>query len=124
MARCHSHVVTDDFGNPRANATPSGYSPSDLRSAYKVTASGSSSTTIAIVDAFGYTNAESDLATYRAQFGLPACQHLAHGLGVALPPVDLAQVLDRLGQDAQWVALGVRLDEQAVGESLPPRISR
>ena len=28
---------------------------------------------IAIVDAFHYANAESDLATYRSQFGLPAC---------------------------------------------------
>src|SRR5437868_4008026 len=31
------------------------------------------SATIAIVDAFGYPNAESDLASYRSQFGLPAC---------------------------------------------------
>jgi subtilase family serine protease len=54
-------------------ATPSGYGPSDLRSAYKVTGTGSSSYTIAIVDAYGYTNAEKDLATYRSQYGLPAC---------------------------------------------------
>ena len=26
-----------------------------------------------MVDAYGYTNAEADLAVYRAQYGLPAC---------------------------------------------------
>ncbi|HET6971560.1 MAG TPA: S53 family peptidase, partial [Phenylobacterium sp.] len=77
-ARCHAHVVTDREGNAIArgaapNVTPSGYGPADLRSAYNVTAQGSASVTVAIVDAYGYDNAESDLATYRAQFGLPAC---------------------------------------------------
>jgi len=56
-----------------AAAVPAGFSPSDLRSAYNVTGTGASSTVIAIVDAFGYPNAERDLATYRSQFGLPAC---------------------------------------------------
>ncbi len=77
-ARCHAHIVTDSAGNwiahkVQPNVTPSGYGPSDLRSAYKVTGSGSASTTIAIVDAYGYRNAESDLAVYRSQFGLSAC---------------------------------------------------
>lgn len=76
-ARCHAHVVTDVRGNPfngkvSPNVTPSGYGPADLRSAYGITSNGSG-TTIAIVDAYGYPNAESDLATYRAQYGLPAC---------------------------------------------------
>lgn len=78
-ARCHAHVVTDVRGNPmngkaspNASSPPSGYGPSDLRSAYNIT-SGGSGTTIAIVDAYGYTNAEADLAKYRAQFGLAAC---------------------------------------------------
>src|SRR5579862_7984439 len=63
----------NDSGQVMAAVTPSGYSPSDLRSAYNITGNGTSSTIIAIVDAFGYPNAESDLATYRKQFGLPAC---------------------------------------------------
>jgi len=75
-ARCHAHVVTDARGSPRngklsPNLVPSGYGPSDLRSAYGISANGTA--TIAIVDAYGYNNAESDLATYRAQYGLPAC---------------------------------------------------
>ena len=38
-----------------------------------MTATGNQATVIAIVDAYGYNNAESDLAAYRAQYGLPAC---------------------------------------------------
>jgi subtilase family serine protease len=72
-ASCHAHVVNDETGHPFATTGPAGYSPADLRAAYSVTGNGTSSTIIAIVDADGYPNAESDLATYRAQFGLPAC---------------------------------------------------
>jgi hypothetical protein len=79
-ARCFAKVVTDARGNIRngkpsltRNAVPAGYGPADLRAAYKVTGSGSSSFTIAIVDAYGYNTAEQDLAVYRAQYGLPAC---------------------------------------------------
>jgi len=77
-ARCHAHVVTDRAGNPivrdvATHATPSGYGPADLRSAYNITGSGSSSTIVAVVDAYGYTNAERDLGIYRSQFNLPAC---------------------------------------------------
>lgn len=79
-ARCHAHVVTDSRGNPQvrdaATSTPPGYNPTDLRTAYNVgvvTSWPSATPVIAIVDAYGYTNAESDLAVYRSTFGLPAC---------------------------------------------------
>ncbi|MGW1162149.1 S53 family peptidase [Streptomyces sp. NPDC002513] len=63
---------------PRAAdaATPSGYGPSDLQAAYGLTAAAAakgSGETIAIVDAYDDPNAESDLATYRSQYGLSAC---------------------------------------------------
>jgi subtilase family serine protease len=75
-ARCFAHVVTDIRGNPKLgkvtpNAVPSGYGPADLRDAYNITTNGT--TTIAIVDAYGYANAEADLGVYRAQYGLPPC---------------------------------------------------
>jgi subtilase family serine protease len=73
QASCHAHIVHDETGSPFATTGPAGYAPADLRAAYSVTGNGTSGTIIAIVDAFGYPNAESDLATYRAQFGLPAC---------------------------------------------------
>jgi subtilase family serine protease len=86
-AICHAHIVTDGVGQHLVNrfgytrpgkggsshVIPQGYGPSDLRSAYNVTAAGSPSTIIAIVDAYGYTNAEADLAVYRSTYGLPAC---------------------------------------------------
>jgi subtilase family serine protease len=83
-ARCHAHIVTDARGNPlegkpegaRPNATPSGYGPSQLQGAYGLTsasASNGAGKVIAIVDAYGYTNADADLQVYRSQFGLPAC---------------------------------------------------
>ena len=65
--------VVNSNGKVRPNVTPSGYGPADLRSAYKLTATGSSSQTVAIVDAYDDPNAEADLGVYRAQFGLPAC---------------------------------------------------
>ena len=60
-------------GKVGPNVTPSGYGPSDLRSAYNLTTTGSSTQTVAIVDAYDDPNAEKDLATYRSTFGLPAC---------------------------------------------------
>ncbi len=56
-------------------ANPSdGYTPCDLQSAYNVVNStGGVGQTVAIVDAFNDPNAESDLGTYRSEFGLPAC---------------------------------------------------
>ena len=68
-AACHAYLRTD----VAPAATPSGFGPADLRSAYKLTTSGSASQTVAIVDAFDAPTAEADLAAYRTQFGLPAC---------------------------------------------------
>ncbi|WP_438290723.1 putative Ig domain-containing protein [Streptomyces sp. HUAS TT7] len=54
-------------------AAPSGYGPSALQSAYALSSSAGAGATVAIVDAYDDPNAESDLATYRSQYGLPAC---------------------------------------------------
>ena len=55
-------------------STPSGLTPANLQSAYKLpSSSAGSGQTIAIVDAYNDPNAESDLAVYRSQFGLSAC---------------------------------------------------
>ncbi len=81
-AHCFAKVVTDARGNIREsmvgprltrNAVPAGYGPADLRSAYGVSGSGTSGYTIAIVDAYGYPNAEADLAAYRSQYNLGSC---------------------------------------------------
>ena len=70
---CHARVVIGSDGYEAAAASPQGLNPADLRSAYNITGTGSSTTTIAIVDAYGYPTAEADLAVYRSAFGLPAC---------------------------------------------------
>ncbi|MFE3179827.1 peptidase S8 [Streptomyces violascens] len=57
-----------------AAAAPSGYGPASIQSAYKLpSATAGSGRTVAIVDAYDDPNAESDLAAYRAQYGLSAC---------------------------------------------------
>jgi N-acetylneuraminic acid mutarotase len=75
-ARCFALARTDVASGTgiKPNATPSGYGPADLQSAYALpSATGGAGQTVAIVDAFDNPNAEADLAVYRAQFGLPAC---------------------------------------------------
>jgi subtilase family serine protease len=75
-ARCFAHVVTDSRGNVVANVTPSGFGPAQLRAAYGISPAPCPQTgcgtgaTVAIVDAYGYSRATSDLAVYRSQFGL------------------------------------------------------
>ena len=70
---CHGRVIADRTGCPHQNPGPAGFSPGQLRSAYKISGMGSSATTIAVIEAYGYANAEADLAVYRTQFGLPPC---------------------------------------------------
>jgi subtilase family serine protease len=55
-------------------AAPSGLSPANLQSAYKLPSStGGSGQTVAIVDAYDDPNAEADLNVYRSQYGLGSC---------------------------------------------------
>lgn len=58
------------------DVTPAGYGPSSLQAAYNLTLAAAASgkdQTVAIVDAYDDPDAESDLAVYRAQYGLPPC---------------------------------------------------
>jgi hypothetical protein len=73
-AACHAHVRTlissDGKARPDATVTrTSGYISADLRDAYKLAAS-STTTTVAIVDAYASPYAAADLAAYRSQTGL------------------------------------------------------
>ena len=61
-----------DAGARSFGPAVSGLTPANLQSAYKL-GSGGSGKTVAIVDAYDDPNAEKDLATYRSNFGLPAC---------------------------------------------------
>lgn len=75
-AACTARQAVDPAGHVvgSASAPPAtGLTPSQLRNAYQLTGTASGGRTVAIVDAYGYPNLARDLATYRSQFGLPAC---------------------------------------------------
>src|SRR5262249_39342802 len=58
----------------RPHAVPAGFGRAALQAAYALpSATAGSGQTVGIVDAFDAPSAESDLAVYRAQFGLPPC---------------------------------------------------
>ncbi|HET9172950.1 MAG TPA: S53 family peptidase [Actinospica sp.] len=74
----HSDAIRNDARSHKigavADATPSGFGPSSLQSAYKLPSStAGSGETVAIVDAYNDPTAAADLAVYRSTYGLPAC---------------------------------------------------
>ena len=76
LYRCHARLHrAGDRGISSRAATPIGYGPADLKAAYNLITDRTATTkpTVAIVDAYGYPAIESDLATYRSFYGLPAC---------------------------------------------------
>ncbi|WP_405869473.1 putative Ig domain-containing protein [Streptomyces sp. NBC_00005] len=75
-ASCFAQRRTDirqRLASAVAAAAPSGLSPANLHSAYNLPSTGGSGLTVAVVDAYNDPNAESDLATYRSQYGLSSC---------------------------------------------------
>ena len=65
--RCFAHAHATAEGFVQAAATPQGFGPADLQAAYKIPTTISGTPIVAIVDAFGYPQLESDLAAYRTQ---------------------------------------------------------
>ena len=77
-AQCLALRRTDIAATPASSTSPdwipSGFGPADLQSAYALpTGTDGTGRTVAIIDAYDLPTAESDLATYRTQYGLPAC---------------------------------------------------
>jgi hypothetical protein len=74
LALVRTNVVSHLGASP--DSPPPGYGPASLRSAYGLAGAAASSgngRTVALVDAFDDPDAQSDLAIYRSQFGLPSC---------------------------------------------------
>ncbi len=71
-ARCFAKRRTSASGGIVSFATPTGLTPANLVSAYKIPTKAVTAT-IGIVDAQDDPSVEADLAVYRKQFGLPAC---------------------------------------------------
>ncbi|HET8606817.1 MAG TPA: S53 family peptidase [Gaiellaceae bacterium] len=119
-AHCYALVVTDARGNPAASSAPSGLSPAQIQSAYgfPTSSTAGATQTIAIVDAYDDPSAESDLAVFSSQYGLPACTS-ANGCfakvnqngGSAAPRKDAGWALE-ISLDVQWahaIAPGARI---------------
>jgi subtilase family serine protease len=73
FARCLSVVLASQL-HAAVGATPAGYGATDLASAYRLPVTRGAGQTVAIVDAFDDPTAETDLAVYRRQYGLPPCR--------------------------------------------------
>jgi len=71
---CDALIRTDLVGHNVQPDLSGGYSPAYLQSAYNApSATNGTGQTVAIVDAYDDPTAESDLASYRTQFGLAPC---------------------------------------------------
>ncbi|MGZ4410487.1 MAG: peptidase S8, partial [Gaiellaceae bacterium] len=109
-ASCHALVVTDGVGNPNATTSPTGLSPDTIKTVYGFSTSSTAGLgqTIAIVDAYDDPTAESDLAMFSGQFGLPPCT-TANGCftkvnqtgGTSYPRKDAGWALE-ISLDIQW----------------------
>lgn len=104
-ARCYARVL-----RPDASTSPTGLSPATIKSVYNFPTSmtAGAGKTIAIVDAYDDPTAESDLAVFSAQYGLPACT-TANGCftkvnqtgGTSYPRKDAGWALE-ISLDVQW----------------------
>jgi subtilase family serine protease len=92
---CQSQRVTTGGHANRIITAPApiGWGATDLEQAYRLPRHRTSSRTIAIIDVGADPRLGSDLATYRAQFGLPACgaangcfRQISYNNGPALSP--------------------------------------
>ena len=115
-ARCYSLVKNEPEGKRRAalDAPPAtALGPADVKSAYQLP-DGGQGQTVAIVDAYGNSHAEADLARYRSYWGLPEC---TSGNG-CLRIVDQDGGTELPPDEAGW-ALETSLDLDAVSAACP-----
>lgn len=73
---CFSKLIADKKHKnqgPLVMGGPTGYGPSQIQSAYKLSGLNANGRTVAIVDAYADPKAEADLAKFRSTYGLPAC---------------------------------------------------
>jgi subtilase family serine protease len=112
-ATCFAQTLVNNNGSTPAASSPSGLNPADIQSAYKL--SGSSTSTVAIVDAYNDPTAEADLGVYRSTFGLPACT-TANGCFRKVSQTGSTTNLPRT--NANW-AVEISLDIDMVSATCP-----
>ncbi|MEW2624601.1 carboxypeptidase regulatory-like domain-containing protein [Streptomyces sp. NPDC048106] len=115
-ARCFADGLADAKGRlvqQDDEPLPTSLGPADIKQAYDLP-SGGDGRTVAIVDAFGYGSAESDLAVFRAHYGLPACT-TENG---CFTKVDQRGGTDYPTEDPGW-SIETALDLDAVSAACP-----
>ncbi|HEX2916340.1 MAG TPA: S53 family peptidase [Chloroflexia bacterium] len=98
--------------NPLVTGSPTGLSPSQVKSVYNFPTSLTSGTgkTIAIIDAYDSTSAENDLKSFSRTFGLPNCTSSngcfkkvnQNGAAFPLPKADTGGWRMEISLDVQW----------------------
>ena len=91
---------SNSSGFSLATIAPTGLSPSQVRKAYNLPPTGGNGT-IAIIDAYDYPTAQSDLDNFSNQFGLPVAnfeKHKMHGTNT---------VNQKLGMKQPWIFNGL-----------------
>lgn len=115
-ARCFADGLADAQGRlvqQDDEPLPTSLGPADIQQAYNLP-SGGDGRTVAIVDAFGYASAESDLAVFRAHYGLPSCT-TENG---CFTKVDQRGGTDYPAEDPDW-SIETALDLDAVSAACP-----
>ena len=95
----YSPVGKSPEGATLAAPGPTGLSPTQIRKAYNLPASGGSGT-IAIIDAYDCPTVESDFVTFSQQFGLPTTNFEKHKMTPNIA-VDAGWALE-ISLDVQW----------------------
>lgn len=115
-AACAAVGLYTPNGKPFQSSAPpaTALTPTQLQSAYDLTGLTSGGKTVAIVDAYGYTNLERDLGVFRSYYGLPACT-TANG---CLRIINQSGGTSLPRQDTGW-ATEQALDVQAVSAACP-----
>jgi subtilase family serine protease len=114
-ATCFGKVISANGSGPAVTKGPVGYGPAQIQSAYRLAGLHASGRTVAIVDAYDDPKAESDLAVYRAAYGLPACT-TANGCFRKVNQNGQSSPLP--AKDYGW-ALEISLDLDAVSAACP-----
>ena len=115
-AQCYAMMRAGADGKITANATgprPGALGPADIQAAYHLPSTGEGQT-VAIVDAYGDSKAESDLAVFRSYYGLPPCTS-DNG---CFQKVDQTGGTNYPGDDGGW-AFETALDLDAVSAACP-----
>jgi N-acetylneuraminic acid mutarotase len=116
LARCFSVIRTalDHQINPAADPPPTALGPTDIQDAYNLPDTGDGMT-VGIVDAFGDSHAEADLAQFRSYYGLPACTVASGCLTIVNQDGDTSPLPP---DDPGW-GLETSLDLDAVSAACP-----